>query len=324
MLNPLREKTAVFDYDFGSLSPEESAMDGIFRLGECEVRQIRRMIGGKIEFVQYGEKILCCITSCSGQQAIYPLKEVSFEAPAEYVVMDLDGTSIASEEFWNGIIEQTVSRVAGKNVCFTEEDIPYVSGHTTQEHLNYVLNKYGGELSAHAIDVYHEISHRELAAAVSGKSEKIKPMYGLKEFLLTLKNRGVKLGLVSSGLFYKAIPEIESAFSVMGLGDPRKFYDSIVMGGVEKGEGLYSTLGELVAKPHPWLYQEMLYSGLHCNDGSKAIVLEDSASGVLSARLAGYSVIGMNSGNITASGLSGLCSYRADLLEETLKYILGN
>ena len=66
MLNPLREKTAVFDYDFGSLSPEESAMDGIFRLGECEVRQIRRMIGGKIEFVQYGEKILCCITSCSG------------------------------------------------------------------------------------------------------------------------------------------------------------------------------------------------------------------------------------------------------------------
>ena len=313
----------MIDFDLTVFERENSCLGGIFRTGPAKVGEIRGTPDKKIEFADYNGRTLCCITSCSGQRAIYPLDEAVFAAPAEYVVMDLDGTSIVSEEFWIDIIEQTVCRLTGKTIHFSAEDLPYVSGHSTGEHLDYALKKYGSGSYENAMETYHEISHRELSALFKGNRGKIKPAKGLKEFLLALKNRGIRVGLVSSGLFYKAIPEIEAAFDVMELGDSREFYDGIIMGGVEKGPGKYSTLGELAAKPHPWLYKELAYSGLKCKNPEKLIVLEDSASGVLSARLAGYPVIGMTGGNIRASGLEKLCTAQADSLEQALRYILG-
>ncbi len=311
------------NFDLTALERENSCLGGIFQSGRAGVGEIRGTPDKKIEFADYAGRTLCCITGCSGQRAVYPLEEAAFDAPAEYVVMDLDGTSIISEEFWIDIIEQTVRTLTGKEVRFSAEDLPYVSGHSTGEHLDYALGKYGSGAYENAMETYHGISHRELTALMEGKRGKIKPVKGLKEFLLALKKRGVKVGLVSSGLFYKAIPEIEAAFDAMGLGDPRDFYDGIIMGGVEKGEGRYSTIGELAAKPHPWLYKELAFTGLKCKNPEKLIVLEDSASGVLSSRLAGYPVIGMTAGNITASGMSELCIARADSLEKALQFILG-
>ena len=49
-----------------------------------------------------------------GHPAIYPLREAAFEAPAEAVLMDLDGTSVHSEQFWVWIIERTVARMLGE------------------------------------------------------------------------------------------------------------------------------------------------------------------------------------------------------------------
>ncbi len=310
-------------FDLTALEQKNSCLGGMFKSGQAGVGEIRGTSDNKIEFADYEGKTLCCITSCSGQQAIYPLEEVEFSAPAEYVVMDLDGTSIISEEFWIDIIEKTVCALTKKEICFTAEDLPFVAGHSTEEHLDYALKKYGTGVYENAMETYHEISRRELAAVMDGKQGKIQPVKGLKRFLLTLKERGIKVGLVSSGLFYKAIPEIEAAFNEMGLINPRDFYDGIIMGGVEKGENKYSTIGELAAKPHPWMYKELAYMGLKCKNPEKLIILEDSASGVLSARLAGYPVIGMTAGNIAASGLAGLCTYRADSLDEALQIILG-
>lgn len=305
----------------------DSGLGGIFRVGRGEVRSVCATADGKIEFVAYADQTLCCITNCNGQRAAYPLDAVEFVAPAEYVVMDLDGTSIMSEEFWVSIIEQTVSRLIGRQVLFAQEDIPFVSGHTTNEHLDYALQKYAHRpLSdfAQAMEVYHEISRRELGSLVSGvHNDKMRPVDGLKDFLLALKSRGVKIGLGSSGLFYKAIPEIDAAFRVMGLGDPRDFYDCIIMGGVEKQKGNFATLGEMSAKPHPWLYKEIACMGLGCTRPEKLAVIEDSGSGVLAARLAGYPVIGMTAGNITASGLSDLCFVRAAHLREVENIIFG-
>lgn len=315
------------NFDLKTLNREESCLGGIFRSGRSGVGEIRATADGKIEFAEYDGRTLCCITGCSGQRAVYPLEEAPFEPSAEYVVMDLDGTSIISEEFWIGVIEQTVNCLTGKKISFTQEDIPFVSGHTTGEHLDYALGKYAEDLPCireNAMEVYHEISRRELVALTNGgNGGKISTVDGLKEFLLELKARGVRTGLVTSGLFYKAVPEIEAAFHAMGLGDPREFYDCIIMGGVEKEAGRYATIGELAAKPHPWLYKELAFAGLKCKRPEKLIVLEDSASGALSARLAGYPVIGMQSGNITCSGMSELCTARADSLKDALKFIFG-
>jgi len=52
----------------------------------------------------------------------------------------------------------------------------------------------------------------------------------LKEFLLNLKDKGIKIGLVSSGLYEKAWPEIKSVFQELELGNPADFYDGIIGG----------------------------------------------------------------------------------------------
>ncbi|WP_251546042.1 HAD family hydrolase [Pumilibacter intestinalis] len=309
----------------GNLLPRVSCcLGGLFEAGKDGTGEISSTADGKISFIERGDKTLCGLTGYGGQIAVYPLEKATFIPQAEYAVTDLDGTSILSEDFWIYVIEQTVRKLTGKNVSFTAEDVPFVSGHTTADHLDYALKKYGAGEYAGVTETYYEISRRELASLSSGGDySKIRPADGLKEFLTGLKSRGVKLALVSSGLFYKAIPEIESAFKAMGMGDPREFYDEIIMGGVEKGGKQYSTLGELCAKPHPWLYKEVAVAGLKCKNREKLIVVEDSASGVLSARLAGYSVIGLTSGNIDASGMSDLCSFRAESLKDAYKIIIG-
>ena len=51
------------------------------------------------------------------------------------------------------------------------------------------------------------------------------------------------------------------------------------------------------------------------------ITIEDSSSGVLSSRLAGYGVIGFNDGNIVKSGLETFCIKMANNFEDVLKII---
>ena len=303
------------------LKRRNECLGGLFRTGENGVREIASMADEKTHFIDYAGTTLCGIESCSGQSAIYPLYPAELPSVPKCVIMDLDGTSVESEDFSIECIRKTVCELLGKEVTFSAEDIPFVSGHTTAEHLDYALKKYGGSEVVNASEKFLEVSRRELENALNGETEQIRLSDGLKEFLLALKSRGVKIGLATSGLFYKAIPEIETAFREMKLGSPLDFYDSIITGGVEKEKGKYSTLGELAAKPHPWLYKELVVNGLNCAERETAVVIEDSASGVLSARLAGYAVIGLTSGNIEASGLGELCSARADSLMHALKIL---
>ena len=140
----------------------------------------------------------------------------------------------------------------------------------------------------------------------------------LKEFLLAVKSKGIKIGLVTSGLDYKAIPEIVAVFRSLGMGDPLKFYDAIITGGHRKDTHEYGTLGEIAAKPHPWVYTEVAYMGLKVKDPSKVIGIEDSAAGVLALRFAGFPVIGVQEGNIAKSGLDCLCCKKVDDLRELI------
>ena len=126
--------------------------------------------------------------------------------------------------------------------------------------------------------------------------------------------------MVTSGLDYKAIPEIVSTFRLLDMGDPLEFYDAIITGGKRKIAGQYGTLGELSVKPHPWVYAE-IGMALTGDDKEHVITLEDSSSGLLSSRLAGYNVLGFNDGNIVQSGMQSFCLKMIDSFDEVIKII---
>ena len=276
-----------------------------------------------VGFLTLDNREYCKIEQC-GITAIYPFDKITTTFPVKYVLMDLDGTTVKSEEFWMYLIELTIKKFS-KNDSFklSEEDIPYVSGFSTIEHLDYCINKYGLEKNVDkALNIYHEIAKFELNEILEGRgnADAFKPREGLKDFLFFLKNNGIKIGLVTSGLDYKAIPEIVSTFRVLEMGDPLEFYDAIITGGKRKGQGDYGTIGELAVKPHPWVYAETAL-GLGVTDKRQAIVIEDSSAGLLSARLAGFNVIGFIDGNLLKSGLDKECIKMVDTFEEVKKII---
>ncbi len=268
------------------------------------------------------------IKSALGYPAIYELKDDIYEGPAEAVLMDLDGTSVHSEAFWMWIIEKSIAKLMG-NTKFTLEpaDEPHVSGHSVSEHLQYCINKYCPDKNLEEARAYYfETTRFEMNEIVEGRGRQdaFVPSPGLKEFLLELKSHNIKIGLVTSGLYEKAWPEILSAFRTLNMGNPLEFYDAIISAGFSMTKGQVGTLGELSPKPHPWLYSETARVGLGIpvERRSRIIGLEDSSAGVLSIRLAGFSAYGVSGGNIEASGMGPLTRGIAKNLNDILPIIL--
>ncbi len=312
--------------DFTGLS---QAGDGLWREGADGVLKVLTLKDRKAEFVVFSNKTMVNIRSAMGYPAMYELKDDVFEGPARYVLMDLDGTSVHSESFWVWIIERTTAQMLD-DPSFTLEtdDLPYVSGHSVSEHLKYCIEKYcPSKTVEEARHHYFQITHREMNKVLKGRgrSDAFVPACGLKEFLLTLKAHRVKIGLVTSGLYEKAWPEIVSAFKTMDMGNPVEFYDAIITAGFSIKKGQAGTLGELSPKPHPWLYAEAARVGLGVEPEQrhKVIGLEDSSAGVLSIRLAGFSAIGIAGGNIRQSGATPLLRACEAKLMDTLPVILG-
>lgn len=256
------------------------------------------------------------------------MRETYFEPKAEAVLMDLDGTSVHSESFWMWVIERTTARLLNdNNFKYEAEDEPFISGHSVSEHLQYMINKYAkGESLELARKYYFEIVNFEMNEIMHGrgKQDAFTPAPHLKEFLCALKSENIKIGLVTSGLYEKAMPEIISAFRQLDMGNPEEFYDCIITAGNSLGGGHAGTLGELEAKPHPWLYAETARVGLGIpfERRRKIIGVEDSSAGVISIKLAGFSCIGMSGGNIEKAGVGELCDYKVNLLTEILNIII--
>ncbi|MGE5549868.1 MAG: HAD family hydrolase [Bacteroidota bacterium] len=307
--------------DYACIS-KDACGDGIFRVGQDGVTAIAATRDGKVEFIKFQEKTLAYVHSSLGYPAYYPVHATRLEKPVKAVLMDLDGTSVHSEEFWIWIIQLTTASLLGKaDFEFEESDLPFVSGHSVSEHLSYCLRKYcpGGTLED-ARRFYFEHTHREMRAIVEGRGRDgaFRPAPGLKEFLLELKARGVKIGLVTSGLYEKAWPEILSAFRTLGMGDPKDFYDAIITAGFALRKGEAGTLGELSPKPHPWLYAETCRVGLGIpfEERHRVVGIEDSGAGVCAIRLAGFTAIGLSGGNIIESGTRELCDFYCESLTE--------
>ena len=275
-----------------------------------------------MEFISFRDHTIAYVKSAMGYPAYYPVYSVKPERPVKAVLMDLDGTSVHSEEFWIWIIQKSIASVLG-NPRFELEnaDLPYVSGHSVSEHLKYCIGKYCPEKTLEeARKYYFEHTHREMHEIMEGRGREnaFVPTPGLKDFLLRLKSQGIKIGLVTSGLYEKAWPEILSAFKTLKMGDPKDFYDAIITAGYPLRKGDTGTLGELSPKPHPWLYAETCRVGLGIpfEDRNSVIGIEDSGAGVCSVRLAGFPTVGLAGGNIEDSGTKALCNFYCNTLEE--------
>jgi beta-phosphoglucomutase len=320
--------------DLGTFGPDDGLVllpacsDGRFCPGRDGVVSVVATGDGKVEFIAFADHTLAYVKSALGYGAYYPVHPVTLQRPLRAVLMDLDGTSVRSEGFWIWIIEQTTASLLG-NPRFELEaaDLPYVSGHSVSEHLQYCLRKYCPDKTLEqARVIYFRHTRREMAAILEGqgRTDAFVPAPGLREFLLSLKARRIHIGLVTSGLYEKAYPEIVGAFRAMAMGDPCEFYDAIITAGFPLGSGEPGTLGELSPKPHPWLYAEVARVGLGISFEERGHVagIEDSGAGVCAIRLAGFAPVGMAGGNITESGTRALCSAYCETLKDVLELIL--
>jgi len=319
--------------DLGVLSEKdrfvflEGCSDGYHYKGKNGVVDIIATGDRKVEFIIFEDRTLAFVNSTMSYPAYYPVHPVELEKPVKAVLMDLDGTTVRSEEFWIWIIQETCRSLSG-NPRFSLEnaDLPFVSGHSVSEHLKYCIRKYCPEKSVEEARLhYFGHTHREMNEIMLGRGKKgaFTPSPGIKEFLLELKSMKVKIGLVTSGLYEKAYPEILSAFDTLGMGDPKDFYDCIITAGFPLRQGEPGTLGELSPKPHPWLYAETCRVGLGIpfEDRNSVVGIEDSGAGICSIRLAGYASVGIGGGNIIESGTRGLCDYYCETFAEILQAI---
>lgn len=303
--------------------------DGSFVSGKDGVKAVYTPSDRKVEFVSFEDKTMCYVKSAMGYPAWYKVPEARYEGAAKAILMDLDGTSVKSESFWMWIIEQTTAELMGNpKFELAAEDEPFVSGHSVSEHLQYCIDKYypKGDLQK-ARKIYFAKTEHEMKEILEGRGRQgaFTPAPGLKDFLMEVKGHGVRIGLVTSGLYTKAMPEIISAFQTLGMGDPLEFYDAVITAGQTFRKGQSGTIGELAPKPHPWLYSETAKVGLGITEEEKCRTLgfEDSSAGVMAIRLAGFCAVGINGGNIRKSGMESLCMKEYDLLEDALPLILG-
>jgi len=309
-----------------------------FRVGVGGVSSIHTPRDRKVEFIAFEDgRRLARVNSSMGYPAYYPVHDIRMEKPLRAVLMDLDGTTVYSEPFWIWIIEKTTASLLGDaDFRLEAADEPYVSGHSVSEHLQYCLKKYCPDKSVEEARrwYFHHTNH-EMNEIMEGRGRKgaFTPSPGIKEFLYELKALGVKIGLVTSGLYEKAWPEILDAFQTLGMGDPREFYDAIITAGFQPGaEGKTGegnpchepgTLGELSPKPHPWLYAETARVGLGIpfEDRHQVVGIEDSGAGVVSILLAGFAPIGIRGGNVEESGTRPLCLEMKNNFKEILEVL---
>ncbi|MCK4591287.1 MAG: HAD family phosphatase [Candidatus Latescibacteria bacterium] len=205
----------------------------------------------------------------------------------EAVMMDMDGSSTDTEKLVLEAMRQMMREVLGKSdFRFAREDFPHIIGDSTTNHVKYLVKTYNLDPAQldQCIDTYYQRYHQTLYDIRDGKIGDIliEPMPGLKEFLTTLRQRGVKIGLVTSSLKEEADIVMPEVFKGMGLDpDYESFYDGVIAA---------DEVGEAFLKPHPNLYIRMAEEKLNVRNRRNCFVVEDSTAGIIAARVAGFAV----------------------------------
>jgi beta-phosphoglucomutase-like phosphatase (HAD superfamily) len=281
-------------------------------------------------FVVRGEYTEAVLNSKSQLYPGFPLCPAEIQKPVKGVLLDLDGTCVKSEALWIAVIEEVTNRmresIGLEPVVFTGKDLPHVSGRTVPDHLTYCRDSYfpGGSVGE-AQKIYTEVAEREmrLFAEGKGREDAFDPVPGLKNILTGFKEQGIKIGLVTSGLYYKAYPEIEQAFAKLDMGRPEDFFDAFITAGTLTAKGRSGTMGNGISKPWPNIYFEAAQAmGFSLKDREHFVGIGDSASDALAVRTMGAPFVGIDDGNIAAGGLKSLCTRFFPTLQAAADYLL--
>lgn len=303
--------------------------DNLFSKEDKEIDSIFVTNDKKIEFVRFkNNTLLMGIKSSFRSNSYYNIHDLRLKK-VKNILMDMDGTTMLSEKFWVEMLRISVVKVTkDDNFKFSDSDFPYISGHSVTEHLSYCIDKYKLKCKLFELKkIYDDIVDYNLDnLELSSNAHFFEPREGLKNFLLKIKEKGIKIALVSSGSTKKVTATLNCVFKNMNMGNPLDYYDCIITGGDACKKLKYGTIGELYAKPYPCLYEEAYYIGLGLtkDDLEYTIAIEDSASGIYSILSSNITPIGISGGNIKASGVEPLCYKYFKSLEEIEEYFIDN
>lgn len=121
-----------------------------------------------MDYVFFEAHVLAYVKSALGCLAYYPIHPVEMKTPIKAELMDLEVTSVRSEKFWIWIIQLSTASLLNKpdfELC--ENDLPYVSGHSVSEHLQYCIHKYCPEKTVEEARKYYFEPHPWLYAEVA-------------------------------------------------------------------------------------------------------------------------------------------------------------
>ena len=183
------------------------------------------------------------------------------------VIFDMDGTMVDSMPYhyqsWQIFFEQ-------QGIQMTLEEFDRIHHGTLFDIMPRIFGSHISDEESFRLGSIKEAAFRELY-----KSE-IKPIEGLVDWLQTLKDAGLKLGLATAADFANA------DFTVDAI-DIRRFFDCIVTSDIVKD-----------GKPSPAVY---LHAAKLLNvDPATCVVFEDTASGVKAGVAAGMKVVGITTG----------------------------
>lgn len=298
---------------------------GVLRPGEEGVTLLAVNRGYEFIFVFRGTRVDVILNNKIGLFPSFALLPAQIEPPIKGVLLDLDGTCVKSEAFWIAVILETVNRMRRRFgmpqlPAFDRSELPHISGRTVPEHLLYCIQRHCPQAALSDMQqAYTEIAEEYMRRLNAGELDidAFEPAEGLKELLLLLKAHRIRIGIVTSGLYYKAWPELRQAMDKLGLGDATEFFDAILTSGTLAGRGVCGTMGNAIAKPWPNIYFEAAQVlGFTMEERAHYVGIGDSGSDVGSLRLMGTPFIGVAHGNIEQGGTKCLCThYVASLVE---------
>ncbi len=108
-------RTTIKLTDFGTITENSPLIEvdhtsnNDFHVGKDGVKNILLTPDSKVELIGFEDKTLAYVPSAMQYNAYYPIHPVNLKKPVKAVLMDLDGTSVKSEEFWIWIIERSIA-----------------------------------------------------------------------------------------------------------------------------------------------------------------------------------------------------------------------
>ncbi|PCJ65302.1 MAG: HAD family hydrolase [Bacteroidetes bacterium] len=185
------------------------------------------------------------------------------------VIFDMDGVIVNSEDLWQRAEKEVFSSLGVK---MDEESCNLTMRMTTTEVTEFWFSKHPWQGKT-----FEDVEQMVISRVIELIENEQCGIVGIKEFIEELKSSGLKVGLATNSP-YKIIPRVLSRLGIMSM------FDAIASSEFEKK-----------GKPEPDVY--LTVSRKLDENVTECIAIEDSNSGILSAKKAGMTVFAFtNSG----------------------------